>query len=83
MPPEELRESLKAVPFEPFRLILTDGSGFDILHPDLLMVGKRTAMVGLTGEEGQTYYERTVKVDLFHVMRVDSIKAPSSGNGSP
>jgi hypothetical protein len=83
MPPEELRESLNAVPFEPFRLILTDGSGFDILHPDLLMVGKRTAMVGLTGDPGQTYYERTVKVDLFHVMRVDPIKAPSSGNGSP
>jgi hypothetical protein len=83
MAPGELRESLKHDPFEPFRLILTDGSGFDIRHPDLLMVGKRTAIVGLTGEPGQTFFERSVKVDLFDIIRVDPINTPSTGNGSP
>jgi hypothetical protein len=83
MSPEELRDSLKHEPFEPFRIIMTDGSGFDIRHPDLLWVGKRSAMIGLTGQAGQTFYERSVKVDLFHVMRLDPLETPATGNGSP
>jgi hypothetical protein len=75
MAPEELRDSLRQQPFEPFRLVMTDGTGYEIRHPDLLWVGKRSAMVGLTGQPGQTFYERSVKVDLLHVMRVEPLGA--------
>jgi hypothetical protein len=85
MAPEELRDSLKQQPFEPFRIVLTDGEGYDIRHPDLLWVGKRSAMVGLTGDAGQTFYERSVKVDLLHVIRIEPLSPtnkPQSGNGA-
>jgi len=84
MSPEELRDTLQQKPFEPFRIVMTDGDGFDIRHPDLLWVGKRTAYVGLTGQPGQTFFERAVKVDLLHIIRtvpLDSASAPPS-NGS-
>jgi hypothetical protein len=81
MSPEELRETLKHQPFEPFRLVMTDGIGYDIVHPDLLWVGKRSAMVGLTGQPGQTFYERAVKVDLLHVIRLEPLTVPPKGNG--
>jgi hypothetical protein len=80
MAPEELRAPLKMQPFEPFRLVMTDGAGYEIRHPDLLWVGRRTAMVGLTGDPGQTFYERAIKVDLLHVIRLEPLeKAPSAG----
>jgi hypothetical protein len=78
MSPEELRDVLRHQPFEPFRLVMTDGAGFEIRHPDLLWVGQRTAMVGLTGQPGQTFYERAVRVDLLHVIRVEPLQAASS-----
>lgn len=85
MAPEELRDALRQ-PFEPFRLIMTDGEGYDIFHPDLLLVGKRTATVGLTGDPGQLFYERTVKVDLLHIVRLEPLNAlrkpPRNGGGS-
>jgi hypothetical protein len=83
MVPEELRDVLRHQPFEPFRLVLTDGVGYDIRHPDLLWVGKRTAMVGLTGDPGQTFYERSVKVDLLHISRLEPLETipPSGSNG--
>jgi hypothetical protein len=77
MAPEELREVLKQQPFEPFRLVMTDGASYDIRHPDLLWVGWRSAMVGLTGEPGKQFYERSVKIDLFHVVRVELTEAHS------
>ncbi len=83
MSPEELRESLRHQPFEPFRIVLTDGAGYDVRHPDLLWVGQRAAYVGLTGQPGQTLFERSVKIDLLHVTQIVplSSSAPPSANG--
>lgn len=78
MAPDELRDALRQQPFEPFRIVMTDGATFDIRHPDLLMVGRRTATVGLTGQPGQTFYERTVKVDLLHVIRIEPLERAST-----
>ena len=85
MPPEELRDTLKHQPFEPFRLVLTDGEGYDIRHPDLLLIGKRSAIVGLAGSGDEPYYERTVKVDLLHISRIEPLsnaqRRKSNGKG--
>jgi hypothetical protein len=84
MAPEELRDVLRHRPFEPFRLVMTDGTGYEIRHPDLLMVGQRSIIVGLTGQPGQTFYERSVKVDLLHIIRLEPLgtaSAPPPQNG--
>ncbi len=78
MSPELVRDALKQQPFEPFRLVMTDGVGYPVVHPDLLLVGARAVVVGLTGDPGQTYFERTVKVDLLHVVRLEPLDAPTS-----
>lgn len=85
MTPEDLRDELRQQPFEPFRLVMSDGEGYDIRHPDLLWVGKRTVYVGLTGEPSQTLFERAVKVDLLHIVRIvplDTTASPPT-NGPP
>jgi len=77
--PEELRDVLRTQPFQPFRLVMTDGQAYEIRHPDLMMVGRRSAIVGLTGQPGRTLYERTVQVDLLHVIRLEPLEsAPSA-----
>jgi hypothetical protein len=85
MSAEDLREVLRRQPFEPFRLIMTDGAGFEIPHPDLLWVGRRSAMIGLTGQPGQTFYERAVQVDLRQVIRLEPLEPAHHGppNGEP
>jgi hypothetical protein len=84
MAPDELRDAIRRQPFQPFRLVMTDGMGYDIRHPDLLWVGLRTAHVGLTGHPGQTFYERVVYVDLSHVIRLEPLQAAAAApkNGS-
>jgi hypothetical protein len=81
MAPEDLRETLRRQPFEPFRLVMTDGQSYDFRHPDLLWVGRRSAQVGLTHDPGRTFYERAVQVDLLHVIRLEPLQAVG-GNGS-
>lgn len=84
MSAEELRGALKLQPFGPFRLVMTDGVGYEIRHPDLLWVGRRSAMIGLTGEPAQTFYERAVQVNLRHVIKLEPLESARSSpsNGS-
>jgi hypothetical protein len=84
MAPENLRDAIRKQPFKPFRLVMTDGIGYDVRHPDLLWVGKRSAMVGLTGEPGQTFFERAVEVDLLHIIRLEPLQPmPQSPQNQP
>jgi hypothetical protein len=75
---EELREILRRSPFEPFRLVMTDGTAYDIRHPDLLMVGRRSIIVGLTGDPAPDFF-RTISQSRF--ASPDSFGA--TGVGSP
>jgi hypothetical protein len=54
---KKLRDLLKQQPFEPFRLVMSDGVGYDIRYPDLLWVGLASAYMGLTGQASQSLFE--------------------------
>jgi hypothetical protein len=84
MTQEELQEAARRQPFEPFRVILSTGATFDIRHPDLIMVGRRWAILGITNEPGGTACDRTIKVDLLHVVGVEELPiSPPPSNGPP
>jgi hypothetical protein len=83
MTQEELHDAARRHPFQPFRLVLTTGEKFDIRHPDLIMVGRRSAMIGLTNDPNGTAYDRSIKVDLLHVVGIEElpVSPPPSSNG--
>jgi hypothetical protein len=80
---EELIEVIHTAPFRPFRLYLSDGRTFDIRHPEMLMVGRHSASVGVQengGPEqtGQAYpqIDRFALVDLLHVTGIEQMSPP-------
>ena len=83
MTQEELQESARRQPFEPFRIVLTTGATYDIRHPDLIWIGRRSAMVGITNEPNGTAYDRSIKVDLLHIVAIEElpVSPPPSANG--
>ena len=83
MTQEELRDYARRQPFEPFRVILTTGATYDIRHPDLIMVGRRSAIIGLTNDPAGAIYDRTLKVDLLHVVGAQDLPATPPGTNGP
>src|SRR5438309_12092533 len=83
MTQEELHDAARRHPFRPFRLVLTTGATYDIRHPDLIMVGRRSAIVGLTNDPTGTFYNRHFLVDLLHVVGTEELPVapPSDGQG--
>jgi len=69
----ELRELLDREPFEPFRLILTSGTSYDIRSPGLVVAMKRQAFIAFSGGDRWTF------CPYLHVAAVEAIPP----NGRP
>jgi hypothetical protein len=81
MQTEDLARRVHQRPFVPFRMYLSDGSIYDLRHPELIMVGKRTAVVGVTANPQQKFFDHLVDIDLLHIVRVEAIEASAKMNG--
>jgi hypothetical protein len=81
MSPQGLLDLARARPFRPFRIILTDGEGYDIRHPDLLWVGAREVHIGFASDPDSSLFQRHIVADLLHVVRAEPLGQPQPGNG--
>ena len=81
---QDVSEFVRKRPFEPFRIMLTNGITYDVVHPDLVMVGHWAITIGLPRPNGpQTIYDRVVTVSLLHVMQIEPLPpGGQSANGA-
>ncbi len=82
--PEELAAALRRRPFVPFRITLTEGSTYEVRHPELCLAGRRSAVIGFPAPgDPDLLYERSVTVDLLHVVKLEPIEtaSPAPPNG--
>ena len=78
----DLLKRVKQRPFAPFRFVLTEGTPYEVRHPEQIMVARDSTVIGLPGKTDQDFYETTVLVDLFHVVRLEPLEtAKASGDG--
>ncbi len=80
---EELTELLRARPFVPLRIHLTDGQTYDIRHPDLVLVLRQRVDIGLQPDPATGVLERVAHVSLLHIVRVEPLSSTSTANAPP
>jgi hypothetical protein len=80
MAPEELLKALRKRPFRPFRTALTDGRVFEVRHPELVLPGRRSAIIGIPapGEE-EALYDDWVTLDLLHIVSLEPVRSAADG----
>jgi hypothetical protein len=71
MPPQDLLNELRRRPFVPFRLHVDDGTIYEVRHPELMIVGLASAIVGFPVPGDPRFYERYDLVDLRHIARLE------------
>jgi hypothetical protein len=87
MPPQELLQAVRRRPFSAFRLHVSDGTTYEIRHPELLMVAVASAVVGLpSANQPPPAVERYEIVNLRHIVRLEPLemaaKPDPEGNGT-
>src|SRR4051812_44874157 len=84
--PEEIREHLRrGADWVPLRLRLTDGRDYVIDHPDLLMVGDRSVVIGFGGEPGSPIFRLATHAAIAHIVSIEPLEvkdqATAQSNG--
>jgi hypothetical protein len=82
MRPEELSELLRTRPFMPLRIHLTDGSQYDIRHPEMVIVLRQRVDIGVPFDLAAGVAERVEHCSLLHVVRVEELSPVQSTDGS-
>lgn len=70
MTPGEILVDLRRQPFEPFRLVMSDGATYEVRHPDQCLVLSTAVIVGLTSQPEQQWFDRYEKLDCRHISRI-------------
>jgi hypothetical protein len=75
MTPEAIRTELTKTPFEPFRIVMTDGKTYAIQERDrdFVQVGHRTVVIFQRVNDNDPFFDRYEVASLTHVMRLEPI----------
>jgi hypothetical protein len=82
MPLEDVLAFLRRRPFVPFLLHLTDGTSHEVRHPEMLMPGARSLVLGIPVDPAVPIYVRTETIALVRVVRLQPLEeAPAGSDG--
>lgn len=68
-------QELGKQPFEPLRIELTDGSSYEIRHPDLVIVFPSKVIIATPGRQQPQPAESYDVVSLAHIMRLTPLNS--------
>jgi hypothetical protein len=77
---EGIQARLREKPFRPVRIVVSEGLRYDIIHPDLVLVGRHDLMIGFSDPATPTIYDRVIRVALGHVVGLEDVPVPTTGS---
>ncbi len=81
MRPDDVLKFLRAQPFQPFKISMSDGQEFEVRHPENAIVSRSTVFVAVPGPRGPDGpVERIVFCALVHITRMEVLDGASTAN---
>lgn len=77
MQQHELKAAIRKQPFQPFRVHLSNGSSYDVRHPEMAALSRRTLYVLMYGET-EDAPDRMIECDVLHVVALETIDGVSA-----
>jgi hypothetical protein len=71
MTADDLLKRIRQRPFVPFVVVTTDGTRYEIRHPELLMPLKRYVIIGVPAGPDEEVADQPVHLSLLHLQRLE------------
>lgn len=78
MVPDYLSRLLKAMPFVPVRLFLSDGNRLDIFRPEQVMLTRTNLIISFPQAPSGSFQDGVVYVERSHVVRIEPLRDKTS-----
>ncbi len=70
MRPSEMLVHVRRQPFEPFRVYVSDGASYDVMHPEMILITVRTVVIARASDT-DVVPESRVYCDPVHITRIE------------
>jgi hypothetical protein len=79
----DLLRWLRRRPFRPFRLLVTTGRTYDVLRPELMLVGTATIVLELSDPDRLLLATRhEIEIALGHIVQVEEVPPQPGERGA-
>lgn len=72
MRPNDVTAHTRKRPFQPVRVFISDGTSYDVRHPEMMMVGRTEVIIGLESRRDDVF-DRFAYCDPVHITRIEPI----------
>lgn len=84
MLPADILNLARQQPFVPFRLYLADGRTLEVRHPDMILVGSGSVIIGTPDPANPRIYSGVQYVDMMLIVSLEPLpKAAATTSGTP
>ena len=81
---QDFRARVTQHSFEAFRIVTSAGQEYDVVHPDLVLIGTRWVIVGMPSNKNPHFAEQETKISLLHVTALETLpRSKAKKNGKP
>jgi hypothetical protein len=80
---EDIHNLLHDAPFKPFRLFLSNGRKYDVRHPELVMIGRSSLLIGTPAQDVTVpAFDSYSTVSMLHITDIEMInpQAPAASS---
>ena len=81
MTADTFREILKRTPFEPFRVVMSSGESYNVMHPEMALVTAKALILALpdrSAPEG----ERIAFCSYLHIAHIETLRPTAEKRAS-
>jgi len=75
---DDIRAHVRKQPFRPIRVFVSDGSYYDVLHHDFMLIGRTEIVIGLASDPDD-FPEEKAYVDPLHITRIEPLNGKRNG----
>jgi hypothetical protein len=77
---DNLRERLRRQPFKPFRVHLSDGKSYDVLHPEMMLLTKSWVSIAIydSTPDREAVPDRDVHISPMHITSTEDLPEKQS-----
>jgi hypothetical protein len=68
----ELKERMQLNPFKPFRILTSDGKGYDVTNHDMMFIKRNGVEIALD-LDANAVAERFAKIALLHITCIEDL----------
>ena len=83
---DDVHNRIRERPFVPVRVVTSSSQTYDVTHPDLVLIGRRTLVIGAASNENPSHFETISRVAIMHITDLQDLPgAPTAtgANGAP